>query len=84
MAKAKSPKKTKAKAKAKKVKNLVFFVDNSTPRIANFSTAKEALEFANNFRDTQGNPNDGYWVDLVVSDIQGEVTLFDNVEIENN
>ena len=79
-------KKTKAKPKkpklkSKESKNLVIYVENCSPKVKQFTTPTKALAFANDFITLFPNPNDGYWVDFVLTDIK-EVVNFDGVEIE--
>lgn len=72
----------KKSVKSKSNKNLVVFVENCTPITRNFSSANKALDFVKKFRKKYPETNDGYWVDMVITNILGKVHSFDGHEIE--
>lgn len=60
-----------------KTRTLVLYVENSSPSIKLFSSKKSATTFINAFKKRYTNPDDGYWVDLLITDITGEITSLD-------
>jgi hypothetical protein len=75
--------KKKVASKAKPTsKNLVTYVENSSPKIKVFSSAAKAKFFIDTFNKKYPTPQDGWWVDLLVTGITGKVVSFDTLEIE--
>jgi hypothetical protein len=73
------PKQRKAKPTIEKSKsrNIVVYVENSTPRGKVFTNAKSMMVFVNKFNKMypkEARMNDGYWIDLIITDIKGEIT----------
>lgn len=77
MKKSKKPVKTKTK----KSKNLVFFVEDSSPKVKQFKTPQAAFSFAEFFMVTHPNMDDGYWVDNVIVDFK-EIVTFEGPKVE--
>lgn len=77
------PKKKSVKTKTKsKSKNLVLYVEDSTMKAKTFKNLKGAQAFINVFRMQSPPPMDGYWVELLITDIAGEVHSLDSIEID--
>jgi hypothetical protein len=68
---------TKTKEKTK-VFHLVYYVDNCSPKAKLFKIKKSATDFIKNFQKKYPNPDDGYWVDFLVSEIHGKIEYFDD------
>ena len=73
------PKRRKVKPTLEKSKsrNIVVYVENSTPKGKVFANAKSMMAFVKKFNKTYPNEarmNDGYWIDLIITNIQGEIT----------
>lgn len=73
--KAKSPKKSKSK-------NLVLYVEDSTMKAKTFTDVKKAQKFIDNFKNNENIAYDGYWIDLLVTDIGGDVVSFDCIQVD--
>ena len=77
--KKKSKKSVKAKSKkVNKTKNLVMYVENSSPKAKFFDDVTSAMNFVELFKATNPVPMDGYWVDYVIADIKGEIIPVDS------
>jgi len=77
----------KKKLKAKKTikpsgKNIVVYVDNSIQKVKVFKDLKKALSFVETYTKENPDPMDGYWIDLLVTNINGKVVAMDQMEIE--
>lgn len=57
---------------------LVHYVDDSTPKLKKFASEKAAQAFVKKFQKENPLPQDGFWVDYLISDIRGEVKLFND------
>jgi len=70
--KAKSPKKSKGKA-------LLTYVEDSSPKAKLFDSEKELKAFVKQFatKCAKYGADNGYWLDICVSGITGEVTSLD-------
>lgn len=73
----KKPVKTKLKSKS-----LVLYVENSTMKGKTFKDAKSAQSFADKFKKQNPIFMDGYWVELIVADIQGTITPSEDSPLE--
>lgn len=47
-----------------------------------FKDAKKAQGFADNFKKDNPNPMDGYWIELIVTDIQGDIMPAEDSPLE--
>jgi hypothetical protein len=72
MAKPKTKKKTALKAFS-----VVYYVVDSSPKLARFKTKKDATVFIEKFQKENPSPHDGYWIDFLISDVRGDITYFD-------
>lgn len=75
MKKSKSPVKTKGRS-------LLLFVENCSPRAKFYENAEEAKAFIKDFKKNSPDKWEGYWVDYLITDIQGEVLCFDDAQID--
>ena len=59
-----------------KLRHLVRVVDNASPKIKIFKTKKAVktyLEIFEKYCKSNGGAQNGYWVDLVITDITGAI-----------
>ncbi len=75
-------KKKKVSPKNPKSQNLVLYVQNNEPSIKLFSDPKKAMKFVDKFTKDNPDPQDGYWIDFVITDIRGEIVMMDQTGIE--
>lgn len=71
---AKTKKKAVKSPKKSKSKNLVLYIEDSTMKGKLFTDIMKAQGFADKFKKDHPNPMNGYWVELIVSDIRGNIT----------
>lgn len=58
---------------------LVYYVENSSPKIKTFFYKYTMLKFINTFNNKYPQPSslhDGYWVEFTVEDIKGKITKY--------
>lgn len=67
--------------KVTKNRNMVLYVEDSTMKAKVFEDAKSAIKFAEDFKKYYSDPENGYWVDLLVTDIRGDIKSLDTTEI---
>lgn len=78
------PTKKKARKTRKSVtknRNMVLYVEDSTMKVRIFKDAGSANKFAEDFKRNNPDPYSGYWVDLLVTNIKGEITSLDSLEV---
>lgn len=71
----------KMRKKVTKNRNMVLYVEDSTMKAKVFEDAKSANKFVEDFKKNQLDPENGYWVDLLVTDIRGDIKYLDTMEI---
>jgi hypothetical protein len=74
-------KKKPKKPKAKKSKNLVLYVEDSTMKCKVFDDIDILNCFVKEYRKIYSNPYDGFWIDLIVTDIKGKIDSVDSIEV---
>lgn len=71
----------KMRKKVVKNRNIVLFVEDSVMKAKVFADAKSATKFVENFKKNYEDPESGYWVDLLVTDIRGDIKSLYDMEI---
>ena len=57
------------------MKHLLTYVEDCSPKIKTFKTEKAMDKFINRFYKKHGKTNDGFWIDLKITDIKGRIQL---------
>lgn len=61
--------------------HLVKYVFNSEPRLRKFKTLKAMNAWIASYKKKHKDVYEGYWVDFSVTNITGDVTILDDVNI---
>ncbi len=78
------------KSNAKKIKNseayhILMYMEDSSPKIKKFKTTDELGKFVDKFNKKHpdyASPDSGYWIDLAVTGVTGEIHFFtDGIEV---
>lgn len=54
-------------------RHLVTYVENCSPKIKTFKRKYEVVKFIQEYRAKYPDPSSGYWIDLAVYDIMGDI-----------
>jgi hypothetical protein len=68
---------TKKEILMKKSKHLVTYVENCSPKIKIFRSELAARKFVDSFSKKHLGHKDDAWIDLLVTDIKGEIEKLD-------
>lgn len=60
---------------------MVLYVEDSTMKARLFKEAKKAIKFVETFTKKHPDPMEGYWVDMLVTDITGDITSLDYIKV---